>query len=50
MVWEVLVGAGDGFAADEILGLEIDTVGCQNELRLGFGGGGTLFQGPEGLR
>ena len=44
MVGKVLVGAGDGFAAGQILGLEVHAVGRQDELRLGLGGRGAVLQ------
>ena len=44
MVGEILVGAGDGFAAGEVLGFEMDAVGCQNELGFGFARRGAFLQ------
>lgn len=37
MIREVGIGTGDGFAVDEVLGLEVCTVGSEDELRLGLG-------------
>ena len=37
VVREVLIGAGDGLAARQVFGLEVDAVGGQDELRLGLG-------------
>ena len=50
MVGKVLVGAGDGLAARQVLGLEIHAVGRQDELRLRFGGRGARLQRRQRLR
>ena len=44
MVGKILVSAGNGFAARQVLGLKIHTVGRQDELRFRFGGRGALLQ------
>jgi hypothetical protein len=44
------VGAGDGLAARQVLGLERVPIGRQNELRLGSGSRRAGLQGGEGFR
>ena len=44
MVGKILVSAGNGFAARQVLGLKIHTVGRKDELRFRFGGRGALLQ------
>ena len=44
MVGEIGVAAGDGFAGGDVLGLEVDAIGGEDELRLGAGGGGAVAQ------
>ena len=50
MVGEIGVAAGDGLAGDDILGLKVSTIGGEDELRLGAGGGGAVAQRSEGCR
>ncbi len=50
MVREVLIGAGDGLAARQVLGLEVRSVGRQNELRLRLGGRRAGLQRGKRLR
>ena len=50
VVGKVGVGAGDGLAVDEVLGLEALAVGGQDELGLVAGGGRTLPQRGERRR
>ena len=44
VIGEIGVTAGDGFTCGDILGLEIDTIGGEDELGLGAGRGGTVAQ------
>lgn len=50
MVGDVLVGAGDGFAAVEVFGFNVDAVGGEDEFDFGFGVGGAGFEGGECCR
>lgn len=50
MVGEIGVAAGDGLAGGDVLGLEVDAVSGEDELRLGAGGGRAFAQGGEGCR
>jgi len=48
MIGESGVTAGDGFTGGDVLGLEIDAIGGEDELRLGAGGGGAVAKGCQG--
>jgi len=50
VVREVVVGAGDGFAAGQVLSLEARAVCRQDEFSLRFGGRGAFPEGREGFR
>ncbi len=47
MIGEILVGAGNSFAARQILGLEIGTVGGEDEFGFRLGGRRTVFKRLE---
>ena len=50
VVGKIGVAAGDGFAGVDILSLEVDAVGGENELCLGAGRGGAVAKGGQGRR
>lgn len=50
MIREILVGTGDRLAARQVLRLEIDAIGGEDEPRFSFGSRGAVLQGPERLR
>ncbi len=50
MIGEIGVAAGDGLAGGDVLGLEVDAVGGENELGLGAGRGGAVAKGGQGCR
>tara|TARA_R100000750_G_scaffold694_1_gene904 strand:+ start:315 stop:947 length:633 start_codon:yes stop_codon:yes gene_type:complete len=49
MIGELLKGTGDGFAADQVLGLELLTIGSEDELGFELGGGRAIFECREGV-
>jgi hypothetical protein len=50
VIGELLKGASDGFAADQVLGLEILPIGSEDELGFELGGGRAVFKRHEGVR
>ena len=50
MVWKVLIRASDGPPTRQILRLEFDAIGSEDEFGFPFGGRGAISQHPERFR
>src|SRR5690606_22053718 len=50
VIREILVRAGNGLAAGKVFGFKVHTIGGEDELRFGLGGGRTGLQRSQRLR